>query len=90
MVGEEPPADIVQSQAGDEAIIAGDANLRPGDGATYGLLRKRGFSEPLPDSIDQIVVRGLPSSAPFAWPEEKRRVEGRLLSDHAPVELSVG
>ena len=83
-------ADIVQSQAGEEAIIAGDANLRPGDGRTYGLLRKRGFSEPLPGSIDQIFVRGLPSTPPFAWPDERRTVGGRLLSDHAPVELSVG
>jgi endonuclease/exonuclease/phosphatase family metal-dependent hydrolase len=83
-------ADIVESQAGEEAIIAGDANLRPGDGQTYALLRKRRFSEPLPGSIDQIVVRGLPSTPPAAWPEERRRVGGLLLSDHAPVELHVG
>jgi endonuclease/exonuclease/phosphatase family metal-dependent hydrolase len=83
-------ADLVQSQAGEEAVVAGDANLRPGEGATYGLLRKRGFSEPLPGSIDQILVRGLPSSPPVAWPEERRRAHGRLLSDHAPVELTVG
>jgi endonuclease/exonuclease/phosphatase family metal-dependent hydrolase len=66
-------ADIVKSQGGEQAIIAGDANLRPGDGGTYALLRRRGFSEPLPDSIDQIVVRGLPSTPPVAWPEERRR-----------------
>ena len=83
-------ADIVQSQADEEAIIAGDANLRPGEGRTYALLRRRGFSEPLPGSIDQILVRGLPSTPPVAWPEERRRVGGRLLSDHAPVELTVG
>jgi endonuclease/exonuclease/phosphatase family metal-dependent hydrolase len=83
-------ADIVKSQGGDQSIIAGDANLRPGEGRTYALLRRRGFSEPLPGSIDQILVRGLPSTPPVAWPEERRRVDGRLLSDHAPVELSVG
>jgi endonuclease/exonuclease/phosphatase family metal-dependent hydrolase len=83
-------ADIVQSQAGEEAIVAGDANLRPGDGTTYDLLRRRGFSEPLTGSIDQILVRGLPSTPPVAWPEERRRVGGRVLSDHAPVELTVG
>jgi endonuclease/exonuclease/phosphatase family metal-dependent hydrolase len=83
-------ADIVQSQAGEEAIVAGDANLRPGDGKTYGLLRRRGFSEPLAGSIDQILVRGVPSTPPVAWPEERRRVGGRVLSDHAPVELTVG
>jgi endonuclease/exonuclease/phosphatase family metal-dependent hydrolase len=83
-------ANIVEGQAGQESIVAGDANLRPGHGATYGLLRQRGFSEPLPGSIDQILVRGLPSTKPIAWPEERRRVGGRLLSDHAPVELTVG
>jgi endonuclease/exonuclease/phosphatase family metal-dependent hydrolase len=83
-------ADIVESQAGEGAIVAGDANLRPGHGQTYGLLRTRGFSEPLPGSIDQILVRGLPSTPPVAWPEERRRAGGRLLSDHAPVELHVG
>ncbi len=45
---------------------------------------------PLADSIDQVLVRGLPSSAPTAWPAERRRVNGRLLSDHAPVEAAVG
>jgi hypothetical protein len=35
-------------------------------------------------------VRGLSSSSPVAWPEDRRRVDGRLLSDHAPVELRVG
>jgi endonuclease/exonuclease/phosphatase family metal-dependent hydrolase len=83
-------ADFVETLDAEAAILAGDVNVRPGDAATYELLRERGFSEPLQASIDQIVVRGLPSSAPVAWPEDKRRVDGRLLSDHAPVELSVG
>jgi endonuclease/exonuclease/phosphatase family metal-dependent hydrolase len=82
-------AEIVESQ-GEKAILAGDANLRPGEGETYGLLRQRGFSEPLPGSIDQILVRGLPATPPVAWPEERRRVGGTLLSDHAPVELTIG
>jgi endonuclease/exonuclease/phosphatase family metal-dependent hydrolase len=45
---------------------------------------------PLADSIDQILVRGLPSTSPVRWPDDRRRVDGRLLSDHAPVELTVG
>jgi endonuclease/exonuclease/phosphatase family metal-dependent hydrolase len=76
--------------ADERAIVAGDSNLRPGEGQIYGRLRSLGFSEPLPGSIDQIVVRGLASTPPTAWPEERRRVGGRLLSDHAPVELTVG
>ncbi len=83
-------ADFAETLDAEAAILAGDANVRPGDGATYELLRERGFSEPLPASIDQILVRGLPSSPPFAWPEDRRRVNGGLLSDHAPVELTVG
>jgi endonuclease/exonuclease/phosphatase family metal-dependent hydrolase len=82
-------ADFVEEEGG-PAILAGDANLRPGDGATYELLRERGFSAPLEGSIDQIFVRGLPSSAVVAWPDERRRLNGLLLSDHAPIEVVVG
>ena len=64
------------------AIVAGDANI-PSAGLP-------GFSAPLAGSIDQILVRGLPATPPVAWPEERRRRGGRLLSDHAPVELHVG
>jgi endonuclease/exonuclease/phosphatase family metal-dependent hydrolase len=76
-------ARVVELAEGDAVVLAGDVNLRP----PYDLA---GFSEPLADSIDQILVRGLPSSAPVAWPAERRRVDGRLLSDHAPVEATVG
>ncbi len=82
-------ADLVAG-TGEPAILAGDANLRPGDGQTYSHLASLGFSEPLAGSIDQIVVRGLVSTPPAAWPAERRRVRGKLLSDHAPVELTVG
>jgi endonuclease/exonuclease/phosphatase family metal-dependent hydrolase len=63
-------------------VLAGDANIH---GAWL-----HGFSLPLADSIDQILVRGVPSTPPVRWPEERRRLDGRLLSDHAPVELTVG
>lgn len=62
-------------------VVAGDLNL-PGAGLP-------GFSPPLPDSIDQVLVRGLPAGAPHAWPEDRRRLQRQLLSDHAPVELEV-
>jgi endonuclease/exonuclease/phosphatase family metal-dependent hydrolase len=71
-------------------ILGGDANMRPGQGSTYDVLRQRGYSDPLPGSIDQILVRGLPSTPPVAWPEERRRLGTRVLSDHAPVELRAG
>jgi endonuclease/exonuclease/phosphatase family metal-dependent hydrolase len=68
--------------AAERAILAGDVNLRP----PYAL---DGWSEPLAGSIDQILVRGLPATAPVAWPEERRRVDAGVLSDHAPVELTL-
>jgi endonuclease/exonuclease/phosphatase family metal-dependent hydrolase len=47
------------------------------------------YSSPI-EGIDQILVRGLTilrGSEP--WPKERRQVDGRLLSDHAPVEAEV-
>ena len=84
-------ADFVEelSVPDEVVILCGDANVRPGEGRTYEQLEGWGFSEPAP-GIDQILVRGTPSTPPVAWPEERRRVGGRLLSDHAPVELHVG
>jgi hypothetical protein len=76
--------------ADEQALVACDANLRPGEGRIYDHLQSLGFSAPLPDSIDQIVVRGIAATPPTAWPADRRRVGGRLLSDHAPVELTVG
>jgi endonuclease/exonuclease/phosphatase family metal-dependent hydrolase len=75
---------VLDLATGDAVVLAGDANLRP----PYE--DARGFSDPLADSIDQILVRGLPSTPPVAWATERRRVGGRLLSDHAPVEVTVG
>jgi endonuclease/exonuclease/phosphatase family metal-dependent hydrolase len=62
-------------------IVAGDFNL-PGAGLP-------GFSTPLPGSIDQVLVRGLPADSAAAWPEDRRRLGRVLLSDHAPLELTV-
>jgi endonuclease/exonuclease/phosphatase family metal-dependent hydrolase len=67
-----------------EVVLAGDVNLRP----PYEALRD--FSTPLEDSIDQVLVRGLPATPPLAWPIDRRRIDGRVVSDHAPVELRLG
>jgi endonuclease/exonuclease/phosphatase family metal-dependent hydrolase len=75
---------VLELATGDAVVLAGDANLRPPYADAHG------FSEPLANSIDQILVRGLPSTAPVTWPTARRRVDGRLLSDHAPVEATVG
>jgi endonuclease/exonuclease/phosphatase family metal-dependent hydrolase len=80
--GDRAQFDRVVELARERAIVAGDANLVAA-GAD-------GFSPPLAGSIDQILVRGLTlREAPSAWPVERRTVEGRVLSDHAPVEAVV-
>ncbi|HEY5059745.1 MAG TPA: endonuclease/exonuclease/phosphatase family protein [Gaiellaceae bacterium] len=70
-------------------VLCGDGNVTPAAGGVYDELRRRKFSQPAA-GIDQIIVRGLPSTPPQAWPEGRRHIEGRLLSDHAPVELHIG
>ena len=79
----------VYAEADAPIVLCGDGNVAPPAGGVYDELRARGFSAPAP-GIDQILVRGLPSTAPLVWSEDRRRVGGRLLSDHAPVELHVG
>ena len=74
--------DRVLSLAPERSIVAGDANLVSPVAD--------GFSQPLAGSIDQILVRGLElRDGPSAWPLERRIVDGRVLSDHAPVEVVV-
>jgi len=75
--------------ADDVVVLAGDFNLTATAGAMRELRRPEwGFSEPGP-GIDHILVRGAETSAPRRWPTERRRLDGRLLSDHAPVEVEI-
>jgi endonuclease/exonuclease/phosphatase family metal-dependent hydrolase len=80
--GDRTQFDRVVALARERAIVAGDANLVSPVA--------EGFSPPLAGSIDQILVRGLElRDGPSAWPLEQRAVDGRVLSDHAPVEAVV-
>ena len=77
------------AQAGDVVVLAGDFNLPPSSPALQALSSAEwGFSAPGP-YIDHIVVRGAEVSELRVWPEERRALDGRLLSDHAPVELDL-
>ena len=71
---------------GDVAVLAGDFNLRRGRALDE--LAAWGFSKPGP-GIDQVLVRGAEASPAAVWPAERRRIGRLLVSDHAPVEVTV-
>jgi endonuclease/exonuclease/phosphatase family metal-dependent hydrolase len=74
---------------GDVVVLGGDFNLTPASSAVQALNSPEwGFSAPGP-GIDQILVRGCEASPLRIWPAEQRRRGGRLLSDHAPVEIEL-
>jgi len=72
-------------------VLAGDFNLTVRNSRTLAQLtgREWGLDGPTPTGIDHILVRGLHAGPPLRWPIERRRVAGRVLSDHAPVEREV-
>lgn len=76
------------TEPGEPVILAGDFNVTSEASSVLVDLTRGGFSAPGP-GIDHIIVRGTGSSRLEVWPEERRRLDGRLLSDHAPVELYV-
>lgn len=80
--GKREQFDRVLALAPERSIVAGDANLVSPVAD--------GFSQPLAGSVDQILVRGLElRDGPSAWPLERRIVDGRVLSDHAPVDAVI-
>lgn len=66
-------------RAGEPLVLAGDFNAS---------LVLPGFSPPH-GGIDDILVRATEASRLEVWPLERRRQNGVVLSDHAPVELTV-
>jgi endonuclease/exonuclease/phosphatase family metal-dependent hydrolase len=74
----------------DVCIVAGDFNVTADTSRTLDDLigPEWGFSAPGP-AVDHILVRGAKPEAAAEWPLERRRRRGRLLSDHAPVEVRI-
>jgi len=73
----------------DVIVLAGDFNLTAAAAAMRELTGPAwGFSAAGP-GIDHVIVRGAETSSPRRWPTERRRLDGHLLSDHAPVEVEL-
>ena len=68
------------SRPGEVVVLAGDFNLSDIELAGY---------SPATDGIDHVLVRGATASAPVVWPLERRELDGVILSDHAPVEVTI-
>jgi endonuclease/exonuclease/phosphatase family metal-dependent hydrolase len=77
---------------GEPVLLCGDFNLSVRASRTLAELMTHewgGFSGAAPTGIDHVLARGLHVGEPRIWPAEWRLHGGRLLSDHAPVELEV-
>jgi endonuclease/exonuclease/phosphatase family metal-dependent hydrolase len=66
---------------GDCIVLAGDFNQRPPSVA--------GFRHAGGCDVDHVLVRGVEAGPVERWPDERRTLEGRLLSDHAPLEVTI-
>jgi endonuclease/exonuclease/phosphatase family metal-dependent hydrolase len=77
------------AEPGDVCILAGDFNAVADRSATLAELAGAGwgFSKATEVGVDHVLVRGARVSAFERWSPERRLVEGRLLSDHAPLDL---
>ena len=86
-----PAAEIVRAEAfvtgvagALPSVLAGDFNLR-----AEHVPKLPGWSA-LGPGIDHVLVRRLSASPLAVWPVERRRHNGAVLSDHAPVEVTIG
>ena len=72
-------------------ILCGDFNVSVQVSRTLAELMtgEWGFTGAFGVGVDHILVRGLGAGEPRAWPPERRAYDGKLLSDHAPVEVEV-
>jgi len=77
------------AEPGDVLVLAGDFNVIREHSSTLPKLAEWGFTKPI-SWLDQVLVRGAPSTPAHRWPDERRRLQGKLLSDHAPVEVTIG
>ena len=72
----------------DVLVLAGDFNVIREHSSTLATLVEWGFTKPI-SWLDQVLVRGAKAGHAYRWPDERRRANGKLLSDHAPVEVTI-
>jgi endonuclease/exonuclease/phosphatase family metal-dependent hydrolase len=73
-------------------LLGGDFNVTLKSSRTLADLTgpEWGFDGGTPTGIDHVLVRGLRPGRAVRWEADRRLREGRLLSDHAPVDVEVG
>jgi endonuclease/exonuclease/phosphatase family metal-dependent hydrolase len=73
---------------GEPIVLAGDFNLTVARSRALAELAEPewGFEGATRTGIDHILTRGLKGNAAVPWPVERRIIDGRVLSDHAPVD----
>jgi endonuclease/exonuclease/phosphatase family metal-dependent hydrolase len=76
---------------GELLVLAGDLNVPPQASPAIRAFAARAGATPPASWIDHILVAGATASGtPVTWPDERRRTtDGLLLSDHAPVEVTI-
>ena len=75
------------ARLGEPRVLAGDFNISLRTETLHELMSPPfGYSNAGP-GIDHVLVAGAPASAAEVWPVERRAAGGRVLSDHAPVEV---
>ena len=81
-----------QSDVEEVVIVAGDFNITREQSQTIATLLaappESRWSAAGPQ-IDHVLVRGVEASAVRVWSDDERRFDGKLLSDHAPVEVDL-
>ena len=70
------------SRPGETLVLAGDFNRLD--------VRLDNYSAASTGVVDHILVSGASGSAPVVWPRERRELDGVVLSDHAPVDVTIG
>ena len=71
-------------------VLAGDFNITAERSLTLAELTRPewGFSRPA-EGINQVLVRGAEVGDPERWPIARRRLDGVVVSDHSPLDVTI-